>query len=185
MVDFSFYAEGVDMSEVEASTGKPDPIPANIYMLQPESFEEAITKDGTGVMLKAMFSVVNGPFEGRKVFDQYNLKNKSFMAQTIAWGHVKALCLACGVDFDAVREKGGGGSDLLLYKPFSAKISIEVKPPYEPRNKISKYIPHGNAGSAMAAPVAVKPAFIPAGVTGAVAKPSGGLPWGKQDGVPF
>jgi hypothetical protein len=184
MVDFSFYADGVDMSEVKVSTGTPDPIPANIYTLQPESFEEALTKDGTGQMLKAMFSVVTGPFEGRKIFAQYNLKNKSAMAQTIAWGDVMALCLACGVDFEAVRQRGGGGSDLLLYKPFDAKVVIENKPPYEPRNKISKYIPHGNAGSTMAAPVAVKPAFIPAGVAGAVAKPSGGLPWGKQDGVP-
>jgi Protein of unknown function (DUF669) len=206
MASLSFHSdEEIDVDAVETSKGSTyELLPNGEYTLQLISYQVKRTLDGTGEKIDAVIEVVSGPLESRKIFETYNTRNKNSQAVTISIGNIKALCLSCGVDFkEACTE-----FDLVLYKPFNAyvvakqeidkatkapKINPTTGEPYPARNKISKYIPHGNAGSGMAAPVAVKPAFIPAGVAGAVAKgvagavakPSSGLPWGKQDGVPF
>lgn len=189
MANLSFHMEGVDDASIEASTGRPDPLLAGTYQLQPEEFEIAQTKDGTGIVLKGTFGVVTGQCEGRKVFVQYNIRNKNAQAQAIAIGEFKALCLACGVNYDIAKQE----TDHLMFKPFQALVGMEkqnINPttgePYAPRNKISKYIPHGEqpaqavAGSGVAAP---KAAFVPAAQ--AATKPSGGLPWEKTGAAPF
>jgi Protein of unknown function (DUF669) len=192
MANLSFHMEGVDDAAIEASTGRPDPLPAGTYQLQPEEFELAQTKDGTGIVVKATFGVVTGQCEGRKVFSQYNIRNKSAQAQAIAIGEFKALCLGCGVDYDVAKQD----TDHLLFKPFTALVGMEKQNMnqttgelYAPRNKISKYIPHGEQGAAAPAIASTpKPAFIPnAGAAPSAQKPSGGLPWQKSAGdeIPF
>jgi Protein of unknown function (DUF669) len=185
MANLSFHMEGIDDAAIDAATGRPDPMPAGQYELQPETFEIAQTKDGTGIMLKTEFGVVTGQMEGRKVFVQYNIRNKNAQAQAIAIGEFKALCLACGVDYDIAKQE----TDALLYKPFQALVGMEkqnINPttgePYPPRNKISKYIPLGAQG-AVTAP-ATKQAFTPA-VAAQAASPKAGLPWQKSDAAPL
>lgn len=189
MANLSFHMDGIDDAAIEASTGRPDPLPVGQYQLQSDAFEIAQTKDGTGIMLKAEFSVAGGATEGRKVFVQYNIRNKNAQAQAIAIGEFKALCLACGVDYGIAKEE----TDHLLYKPFNAMVGMEkqnVNPAtgelYAPRNKISKYIPHGEQAAPAAPKAAVAPNTPKAAVAAqAAAKPSGALPWQKAGAAPF
>ena len=185
MADLSqFFDDGFDDRSVAASTGVPDPVPAGDYTLHMESAEVIPTKDGTGVMLKATVSVVSGPYEGRKIFPQFNIRNKSAQAQAIGIGEFKALCLAAGVEYEQAR----GETDALLYRPFLAKVGMEKQNTnpqtgelYPPRNRIMKYHPAGGAAPAPQAkqqqPAAAHAAAAPARQQAA---PSQGRPWDKK-----
>jgi hypothetical protein len=180
MADLSNFFDDFDDRTVAASTGVPEPVPPGEYMLQVDQCELVPTKDGTGMMLKCILVVVAGEFEGRKLFPQFNVRNKSAQAQTIGIGELKALALACGVDWEIARTD----TDALLYKPFRANIGFEKEQinqvtglPYPPRNRVLKYIPAGNA--APAAPAAKPVASAPA-ASARPAAPQGGLPWKKS-----
>ena len=62
----------------------------------------------------------------------------------IGIAEMKALAMVCGVDWEEARKE----TDLLMYKPFLAKIGMD-KPSvnkttgkeYPPRNKIMRYMP--------------------------------------------
>lgn len=178
-VDLSNFFDDVDDRAVAASTGVPEPVPPGEYLMQVDANELVPTKDGTGMMLKATLVIVSGEFEGRKIFPQYNVRNKSAQAQTIGIGELKALAAACGVDWEVARTD----TDSLLYKPFRANVGFEkeqINPatgqPYPLKNRVTKYIPAGQAAPAAAAPKAT--AQAPA-ASARPAAPQGGLPWKK------
>lgn len=182
MADLSHFLEDFDDRSVAASTGVPEPVPPGEYMLQVDQADLVPTKDQTGMMLKCVLTIVSGEFEGRKVFPQFNVRNKSAQAQTIGIGELKALAIACGVDWEVARTD----TDALLYKPFRANIGFEkeqINPatglPYPPKNRVMKYIPAGQAAPAAAAatPKAASPA--PAAAARPAA-PQAGLPWKKS-----
>lgn len=177
MADLSNFFDDFDDRTVAASTGVPEPVPPGEYMLQVDQCELVPTKDGTGMMLKCILVVVAGEFEGRKLFPQFNVRNKSAQAQTIGIGELKALSLACGVDWEIARAD----TDSLLFKPFRANIGFEkaqINPatnlPYPLKNRVMKYIPAGQA--APAAPVQKAATATPAARPAA---PQAGLPWKK------
>lgn len=181
MADLSNFFEDFDDRAVAPSTGVPDPVPPGEYQLQAEAFELVATKDGTGMMLKTTLAVASGEYEGRKIFPQFNIRNRSAQAQTIGIGEFKALCLACGVDYEIARTD----TDALLWKPFKANVGFEKEQinqttgqPYPPKNRVTKFIPAGQAAPARpaAAPSAQKPA---APAPARPAAPQGGLPWKK------
>jgi hypothetical protein len=174
MADLSnFFEEGFDDSSVKASTGIPDPLPVGNYSLMAEKSEIAETKDRTGVMLKMQLAVATGQYEGQKIFVQFNIRNKNAQAQAIGLGGFKALCLAAGVSYDIAKLD----TDSLNHIPFNAVVGMEkanINPttgqPYAPRNRVTKYIPAGEAVAA--APVALAP------IAAAVARaPQAGTPW--------
>lgn len=179
MADLSHYLEDFDDRSVAASTGVPGPVPPGEYMLQVEQTELVPTKDQTGMMLKAVLVVVSGEYEGRKIFPQFNVRNKSAQAQTIGIGELKALALACGVDWEIARTD----TDSLMWKPFKATIGFEkeqINPatgtPYAPRNRVNKYHAAGQAAPAAVSATAPKPA--PAAARPMA--PQTGLPWKKS-----
>ena len=176
MADLSHFLDDFDDRSVAASTGVPEPVPPGEYMLQVDANELLTTKDGTGMMLKCTLVIVSGEFEGRKLFPQFNVRNKSAQAQTIGIGELKALANACGVDWEVARAD----TDALLYKPFRANIGFEkeqINPstnlPYPPRNRVLKYIPYDNKPPAQPA----KPA---PSATARPSAPQAGLPWKKS-----
>lgn len=176
MADLSQFLDDVDDRAIAPSTGVPEPVPPGEYLLHVERTELVTTKDGTGILLKVTLAVASGPFEGRKLFPQFNVRNRSAQAQAIGIAEFKALCLACGVDYEVARRD----TDALLFKPFRAMVGFakeQVNPatgqPYPPRNEVKRYIPAGSAAPppAPAAPAAVAaPAAPPAAARG-------DLPW--------
>lgn len=185
MADLSqFLDESFDDRAVAASTGVPEPVPAGEYQLQVEQTELTPTKDQTGMMLKVTLVIVTGEFEGRKIFPQFNVRNKSAQAQTIGIGEFKALCLASGVDYEIARTD----TDALLYKPFRAAIGFEKEQinattgqPYPVRNRVMKYIPAGQAAPAAPKRQPEQKAPAPAAASAArPATPQTGLPWKKS-----
>ena len=181
MADLSQYLdESFDDRAVAASTGVPEPVPAGEYMLQVEKAELVTTKDNTGMMLKCELVVIQGEFEGRRIYPQFNVRNKSAQAQTIGIAELKALTLACGLDWEIVRND----TDALIYQPFRANIGFEkeqINPttgqPYPLRNRVLKYIP---ANAAAPAPAATPKAPTAPAASARPAAPQAGLPWKKS-----
>lgn len=180
MADLSMYLdESFDDRAVAASSGIPDPVPPGDYMLEVEKTEVTLTKDGTGALLKVTLKVVAGEHENQKIFPQFNIRNKNMQAQQIGLGELKALCAACGVDYEVAR----GDTDALLNIPFRATVGMEktnINPqtgaPYPARNAIKKYVPAGQA--AAPAPAAAAAPKMPVAAMNKPA-PSAGLPWQK------
>lgn len=161
MADLNSVWDDNDLAELDsipAAEGRAGPIPPDDYLMQVEKQEMKPTKDQTGVILSMQYTVLEGPFEGRKVFSNINVKNKNAQAQQIGIGEFKALCLACGLEFADVKNE----TEILTGVPFRAKVGMQkTTPEYpDPRNEVKKYYPAD--GMAPAAPVAAAPAARPA-----------------------
>ena len=144
-MDLSNYLnEEFDDRSVAPATGSLDPVPPGEYILQLEKGEVAYTSTGTGVLFKARFAILEGEYSGRAIFANYNVRNNNQQAQLIGIAEMKAFAMAIGVDWEDARKE----TDLLLYKPFLARVGMERESinkntgqAYPPRNKVLRYMP--------------------------------------------
>jgi hypothetical protein len=83
-------------TEVKPNRGF-DPLPAGRYLATVTASEKKPTKDGTGSYLNLEFTVLEGEFKGRKVWDRLCLNHPNPQAVKIALSNLSALCHAVGV----------------------------------------------------------------------------------------
>lgn len=84
---------GLDLTGVQESGGT---IPAGRYVCVVEKAEVAPTRSG-GEMIKVQLKVCEqGPFFGRSIFDQFNIKNANPQAVQIGLGQLKSFMKAAG-----------------------------------------------------------------------------------------
>lgn len=126
------------------------PVPAGDYLFQIDSTELKDTKDGSGQYVKVSFSIVGPSYQGRKIFQNYNIFNKNEQAERIGRAQLKALTNAVGLD--TLRD-----TDELIGKSLGAHVTIQPgKNGYSDSNRLSRYSP---ADKFAPAPVVMKPAF--------------------------
>jgi hypothetical protein len=87
---------GFDANEVEP-TSPFEPLPAGKYLVAITASEMKPTKAGDGSYLELEFTVIDGEFKDRKVWDRLCLNHRSDVAQKIARGNLSAICRAVGV----------------------------------------------------------------------------------------
>lgn len=182
MADLSQFMT-YDDSKITASTGTPEAVPSGDYDLQQESSEIITTRDGSGMLLRVTLSVLSGEYEGRKIFPQFNIVNKNVQAQNIGVSEFKALCLACGVDYEQAKRE----TESLNFMPFRAKIGFDKQNinaqtgvPYPPKNRVLKYYPFGGTPEPQRHAAPSSPAPAPAAAARAPAASSAGTPWDKR-----
>ena len=83
-------------NEVEPNDGF-DVIPAGKYEAVIIASEMKDTKAGDGAYLELELAIINGPYEGRKLWDRLNLENKNGTAVKIARSTLSSICRAVGV----------------------------------------------------------------------------------------
>lgn len=165
-----------EFDEVEASTGSTGgpPIPDGRYALQVVDSDLKDTSSG-GTMVAVTMEVHDGEYKGRKIFDNFNIINKSDVAQRIGRSQFKALYMACGF------TQAPSDTQELHYQPFDADVVTEPASTgkdgkeYKERNKIQRYIfseEQANSPPAKSAPPKTAPAAAPA------ARPAA-RPWQK------
>lgn len=167
---------------VAPSTGF-DVLPAGTYNIRMTASETKPTKDGTGSYLSITWTVADGPYANRKLFDRLNLNNKSKQAVDIAYQTLSAICHATGV---MQLQDSSQLHGILL----SCKVKIKpAEGKYDEGNEISSYMavaggapgqPPAPAWVAPAAPVQppaqpAAPAWAPPAQAAAPAAP----PWAK------
>ena len=90
-----------DLRGFDAQTVEPndsfDPIPNGDYLCIITTSEMKPTKAGDGAYLELELQVIEGPYQGRKLWDRLNLNNANETTVKIAKGTLSAICRAVGV----------------------------------------------------------------------------------------
>jgi|SRR5271157_478540 len=165
-------------------TGAFDPLPAGEYVVWIEhGTDMKDNKQGTGQYLKLVYSVVEGPYQGRKIFENLNLhfddveeNEKHAMAVKIANDKLRQICFAVGNHTPRDTEE-------LCEIAFVARVGIKKGNDEfpDPQNKVTKCraLSEGPAKGPMTKPA---PAGAPA--PGSVAPAEGQVQVGGQ-GAPW
>lgn len=156
-----------DSNAVEPSSSR-DAIPAGKYRMAITGSEVKDTKSGNGGKLIAFeWTVLEGEFKGRKVWQNVNFKNPSAKAQQIGQGELSAICRACA-------KPGIRDTAELHHIPIWVKVGIEKNQNGEDRNNVKEVLWKEST----------KPDL--SGVTGATAKMvASGEPVVVDDDIPF
>ena len=183
----------------DATTVQPDTgfelLPAGWYNAMIDESGINPTKDGVGAYLQLRFSVIDGQYQGRKVFARLNIRNANQTAQEIAYKQLSAIAHSVGVL--QVQD-----SSQLHGIPLKIRVRIRKDPSgqYEDQNEINGYknineavqgqaaafapaapaMPAAPAGFAPVAPVAAPVAPAPqAAPQPAFAAPAAPQPWAQ------
>jgi len=149
MAKFGFDTSEVDVNDIPS--GNYDPIPDGEYTLVALDAEEKSTAAG-GEMIKVKFEVVGGEHNGRFIWQNFNVVNKSEMAQKIGRQQLVAWATACGkADCD--------DTDKLIGKKFQAEVGIEKGTGgYKDSNRVRAFLFAAEEKPARAAAKATAPA---------------------------
>lgn len=137
-----------DFAQVKADDGGYSPIPAGEYVFQITGAELKQTKDGSGQYIKGEFTVIAPSYQGRKVFQNFNIYNRNSEAERIGRSQLKALAVAVGLD--TLRD-----TDELIGRTVAARVSIEKDKSgkYDDQNRLSKYKPAEAAAAPVTSPM--------------------------------
>lgn len=129
-------------------------IPAGWYNAMIDESDIKPTKDGVGRYLELRFSVLDGQYAGRKLFQRLNIVNANPTAQEIAYKQLSAIAHAVGI-------LQVPDSTVLHNRPL--KIKLKIRPAageYEASNEINGWENvNKQVGGAAPAPQAA-PAFV-------------------------
>ena len=93
-------------------------LPPGDYKVQILQSEMRVTKAGTGQMLWLDLEVLEGPLQGRHVYDQLNLINPNPTAEEIAQRTLSAICHAVG-------KLQVSDSEELHFLPMVVKVAVQ------------------------------------------------------------
>ena len=124
-------------------------LPPGRYSVQIVQSEMRATRAGNGQYLWLEMDVIEGPNQGRKIWDQLNLVNPNQQTVEIAQRTLSAICHAVG-------QMQVTDSEQLHFRPMQVTLAVEPDsrdkhlPVHEQRkqNKIKGYAPLGPAAAA-------------------------------------
>jgi hypothetical protein len=150
-----------DARQVAPDEGRGDPVPAGWYNAAITASEIKPTSKGDGVFLAATFQIVDGQFQGRKIFFNFNIRNNNPQTVEIAYKQLSAVCHAIG-------RLTVGESEEMHNVPM--KIRVKVRPAtadYEAANDITSFknineqVQTGPSGAPTAGPAGYNPGQPP------------------------
>lgn len=155
----------LQFDSTEVDPAKPfEVLPKDKYQVIISDTEMKDTKSGTGQYLQCEYTIVDGEYQGRKLWSRHNLVNPNKTAEEIARRELSAICHAVGV------LKVNDSAEL-HDRPLMIEVSIgKNKDTGDATNEIKGW----SALEGAAAPVAKAAAAKPA--TGAKVPP----PWAKR-----
>lgn len=124
--------EPLKLDEIPEDDRNFEPLPAGTYPLQVIESRIEDTRSGSGQMLTLTLEVLNGPYQGRRIWDRLNIRNQNPDAQRISQQALKALC-------EQIKIVGIlQDSDDLHFKPFQGRVTIEPSRDdrYGPQNRV-------------------------------------------------
>ena len=152
MAQFSFNAS----SAPQPSAPQRGPLPPGSYEVIIAQSDIKATKAGTGEYIELEMQIVDGEYQGRRIWERLNVNNPNKTAEDIAKAALGALCMAVGVDDLTDTEQ-------LHDIPFIIGVEIDRKDPT--RNRVMSY---GQAAAPAPKPAPAKPAA-----------PAGARPWAR------
>lgn len=146
MAKFGFSPAEVDVN----AQATYDPLPRGDYKMKCLDAELKDTKAG-GQYIEAKFEVVGGEYDGRFVWNNFNIVNASEKAQNIGRQQLVSWATACG-------KPDAEDTDKLIDRPFMCSLTIEKGTgTYADSNRISAFL-FDKGEASPGKPVASKPA---------------------------
>ena len=135
-----------DAREVKPSSS-PDPIPAGKYLVEVTDSEMKETKNKDGSYLELVFTVVDGEYRGRKLWDRLCINHPNSKTVEIARANLSAVCHAVGVlqPQDSVQLHG---------LPLGVRVILKDDNNGEKRNEVKGYYRRKDIEQPVAAPQA-------------------------------
>jgi len=163
MAQFSFDPSSVEKRE----GGDFTLIPAGNYLAQVVESDIRPLKSGNGQALVLVFQIIDGEFNGRKVWNWLSVRHTNPEAERIAQQSLRELCDALGV----VRMQDTGE---LHHKPVTIRVKIreDKSGQYAPQNEVTGY-----RGATAASPA---PAFNRPTTAAAAPAAASTPPWQKK-----
>lgn len=130
------------------------PIPEGQYTLRVAKAEIKSTKDGTGQYINVEFDVIAPSYQGRKIFNMFNISNRNVDAERIGKQQLKSLILAGGVQEPFV------DTDQLVGSTVIATVTIrQAEGGYEAQNAVKGFKKVGGVGVTASVGDAILPPF--------------------------
>lgn len=111
-----------------------EPIPAGEYLAVIDSADYVENKKGTGMMLKLVYQIIDGPQKDKKIFENLNLEHTNKQAEEIARKSLNSIGVAVGV----LKIKD---SAQLLNIPMKIEVTAKKSEEYGIQNNIRKHLP--------------------------------------------
>ena len=124
------------------------PLPAGEYVVMITEGAVDYTSKG-GQMVKLTYTVMDGEFQGRKLWSNHNIVNNSPKAEEIARKEISRIAHAIG-------QPKLSDTDQLLNQVVRVTAIVKQDVGYNPKNEIKKWEAHGHATSPQRHP-ATKP----------------------------
>ena len=165
--------QNFDATQV-APSAPMETVPPGDYVVQIINSEMKSTKDNTGQFLWLEMDIIDGEFQGRKLWDRLNLVNNNAQAVEISQRALSAICHSTGV-------LNVQDSEQLHFKPMVA--SVKVKPPkgeYDASNEIKGYKPLNGAAPVLAVRTQTATVSTPKNSTASVSGGANTPPWKRK-----
>lgn len=124
------------MLNFDATTVQPNdsfsPIPAGDYIAQITNSELKPTKAGNGMILNLTWTVLDGMYANRKIFDRVNVQNQNPEAEKIGQRQLSSICHTLGV----MKLQD---SNQLHGKPCKIKVKIRQDAQWGDSNEVKGY----------------------------------------------
>jgi len=138
MPEFDALPETFDPSAHEG-TQDLEPISPGWYLAQMIENSVEYARNGNGTYLFTVFEILDGEYQGRKIYHNVTLQNSSAQAVEIGQRLLTDIYTAVGIS--------GPTKDIrvMLYKPIKVRVGIKRDPDgiYPDRNNISRVQPPG------------------------------------------
>lgn len=163
----AFLEHTINLEDLPESnnTGEFQPLPAGWYSATINKAELKSTKDGTGQYIAIRYDITGPTHQGRVVFGNVNIRNKSEKAEEIGRAQLGDIMRAIGL-------KQVSDTDQLIGGSLQIKLDIKTDEQYGTRNEVKGYKAAGDAMPASAVPTFAKPSETKA--TGSAP------PWAKK-----
>lgn len=108
------------------------PLPAGVYAVEITNADVKDLKSGNGTGLSIEYTVVDGEFTKRKIWQNLNIRHTNSQAEQIGQSQLSALCRAVGIG-------RLNDSDELFQRMLRVSVKIRRQEGYDPSNDVTGY----------------------------------------------
>jgi len=172
----AFLEHAITLDDLPESTGDVDfkPLPAGWYSATINKASLEPTKDGTGQKISMRYDITGPTHQGRVVFGNLNIKNKSEKAESIGRAQLGELMRALGLAKLTDTDQLVGGSLSIKLDIREARTDAATGKTYEASNDVKGFKASGDAMPASAVP------SFPKSAASAPKADSAAPPWVKK-----
>lgn len=136
----AFLEHAINLEDLPESTGDGEfkPLPAGWYSATINTAKLDPTKDGTGQKISVRFDITGPTHQGRVVYSNLNIKNKSEKAEEIGRAQLGSIMRAIGL-------KQVSNTDQLIGGALQIKLDIKTDEQYGTRNEVKAFRADGDA----------------------------------------